>query len=120
VRLADENGLFHNVDPSNDYVAIVATLRLLWSNFRAKLATDSALDAASFVRLDSRPRFEQAFTALGANLSTVDDSWSDITPVTVQANYAQFTVTQTLNGQTYLYLVTFARNDDGTWSIAEL
>jgi len=95
-------------------------LASVWDGFRGALARGDVGAAASFIALEARERYRQAFTDLGADLPGVGAALGTITVQTVTPRYATATATRLRDGVPEEFLVHFIRDGDGVWRIASL
>ena len=56
---------------------------------------------------------------MGINIANLPGYWSSIMPITLEQDFAEYALTQTVNGQTRLHLVGFVRDSNGQWKIEQ-
>ena len=120
VLIASPAGTFPVDDSTGANGGVAAAIAILWSDFRDRINSNDRVGAASMFRLNARQRYEDAFTSLGSMAETMDDGWSALTPLSVNAEYAEYFLRQTISGVTRGYIVTFVKQQDGTWAISNM
>jgi hypothetical protein len=111
--LADSNGLF--VRPIGN-----ATIEASWYAFCASLDANDPASAVSFISATRRAQYDAAFQAVGSQLPDLTQRWSSFAAVrVVGSSFANYLITQTINGIATDYMITFVW-EDGRWVVAEL
>jgi hypothetical protein len=57
---------------------------------------------------------------LGDGIRDLTSHWTQAAPLIVDKDYAEYAVTQTINGQTRMHIIGFMRDSDGQWRIDQL
>ena len=86
----------------------------IWTGLKDALRRGDIEVALSFIVEKSRERYRGIFTALSSTPSDIDSILTDISPVQVRENDAEFEMMR--SGRSFHIL--FARDDDGTWRLA--
>jgi hypothetical protein len=112
VFIADSNGQFARATGN-------ATIEASWFALCASLDANDPTSALTFFASDRQDRYGPVLQAFGAQLSNLTQRWSSFAAVRVASTFANYLVTQTINGVSTDYMVTFVLQD-GRWVITEL
>lgn len=118
VLLANNDGLFSTVgDKKED---LDATISAIWSGFGARLNNGEINKAVEYFSVASKENYQRILTVLGDDIKTLTSYWSKAVPLIVEKDYAEYAVTQAVNGQTRLHIIGFSRDSNGLWNIEQL
>jgi sugar lactone lactonase YvrE len=103
-----------------DQAATIAMFQGKWDAFKSALAARDIPRATAEVAVGLRPRFQQVFQTLDANLPTIAPTLGPAAITRVTDGLAEG-VTQRIHGKkTYLYFIYWAPDSDGIWRIIEM
>ncbi len=118
VLLASSGGTFSPVgDKTED---LDATIGAIWSGFGLRLDNGEANKAMEYFSVARQADYERIFVVLGDGIRDLTANWSQAVPLIVEKDYAEYAVTQTINGQTRMHIIGFIRDSDGQWMIDQL
>lgn len=86
----------------------------MWSALKDALRNGDIDTALNFIVVKSRERYRGIFTVLGAQLSEIDLILTNINPIAVRQEDAEFEMFR--SGRSFE--IFFARDDDGIWRLA--
>jgi len=112
VFIADSNGQFVRSTGN-------MTIEASWFALCASLDANDPTSALTFFASDRQAQYGPVLQALGAQLSGLTQRWSSFAAVRVGSTFANYLVTQSINGVSTDYMITFVLQD-GRWVIAEL
>jgi hypothetical protein len=77
-------------------------------------------DAADAIHPDSRNLYRQIFEMFGADIAGVLSEFSDVEPMRVTQDFAQYLVMNMHNGTARVFVITLVRDPDGVWRIESM
>jgi len=110
--LADSNGLFVRATGN-------ASIEASWYALCTSLEANDPASALNFISITRQSQYSASFAAVGSQLPNLTQRWSSFAAVRVGSDFANYLVTQTINGVATDYMITFVL-EDGQWVIAEL
>jgi hypothetical protein len=110
--LADSNGLFVRATGNS-------SIEAAWYGLRASLDANDRASALNFISSDKQSQYSALFQAIGSELPNLTQRWSSIAGASVDSRFANYIVTQTINGTATDYMITFVFEND-RWVISEL
>ena len=114
VFVADSTGQFMRQAGSTGSISVA------WNGLRASLDASDAASAVGFFSADTQSRYDSVFQRLGAGeLPNISARWSNFQQISVDATYATYAITQTYNGVSSDYLVSFVF-ENGRWVLNEM
>jgi hypothetical protein len=123
LRVTDEDGVTHTsatVVLAADPVAVSARFDGLWSGFKSRLQAGDVSGALAFVAPNLRPRMEQLFNQLGADLPAAAATLGDIGVTDQLGDLAEAVLTRDEPSGRQLYFILFRRDGLGRWLIEEM
>ncbi|HEU5133719.1 MAG TPA: hypothetical protein VFU13_01125 [Steroidobacteraceae bacterium] len=113
VFIADTNGQFARATGNG-------SIEASWFAFRASLDANDPASALNFISITRRSKYSAAFQAIGTQLPNLTQRWSSFAAVRiVSSRFANYLITQTINGVATDYMITFVW-ENGRWVVAEL
>jgi hypothetical protein len=98
----------------------IAMFRAKWDSFKASLGARDIPRALGEVAVGVRPRFQQVFQALEANLPSIAQTFGPVAITRVTEGLAEGVTQRVQGGKTYLYFIYWAPDADGIWRIIEM
>ncbi len=103
-----------------DQADTIALFEAKWEALKAALATRDIPRATAEFAFGVRPRFEQVFRALEANLPSIAPTLGTVAITRVTEGLAEGVTQRVQDGKTYLYFIYWAPDVDGIWRIIEM
>lgn len=113
VLVADADGRFAAAREANR----PAATRYVWTEFRESLAANDVSSALDYISVDSVAKYSRALEQVD-DLSGILAGLSELRPLSISADYAEYMVTQTIDGQRLAYIVVFSY-EDGRWVLKD-
>ena len=106
--LQEDLGISSQIDVESDLAAIHS----IWHSFKAAVQAGDKAAAVQYFNPYKRDGIAEKFELMGSEFSERPKSWSEFTPVSVGADVAVFTFTQTEDRGELTYSVYFVRHPD--------
>ena len=103
-----------------DQADTIALFQAKWEALKAALAAREIPRATAEFAFGVRPRFEQVFQALDANLPSIASTLGTIAITRVTEGLAEGVTKRVQGGKTFLYFIYWAPDVDGIWRIIEM
>jgi hypothetical protein len=105
---------------SQDIEVDVETIRTVWNEFKAALASGNLELAVTFFSRSSRERHKALLERMGSSLTEWPSTWSELTPIDIGDEVALFAFFQNEDGEKKVYSVVFVREPGYGWRIQQL
>lgn len=112
VFAASADGLFAAPQDEKDRVMMA------WRAFCTALDAGDLASAQQFISPVTRAKYMTGLTNLGPAVTTFTSTLAQPREVSTSGNFAEYALTQTYNGSTYLHLIVF-RKSDNRWRLEE-
>ncbi len=113
VLLGGENGFALAGDQEED-----PTPELILKDFIKSLSEGNNEKALRYIEPSSRSKYSRVFGDLSAELPSIAQGFSPPLKINTKRNYAEFAVSQVINGKNSIHICSFIKNYSGVWLIS--
>lgn len=103
-----------------DRAQLDQSLRAIWSDLWANLNAGNSAAALNNLSFDSRELYGQIFEQLKSRMPGIASDMSDVQPVGLSPDLADYVVLNHRDGKARVFFVNFIRGADGLWRIDSL
>ena len=92
----------------------------MWDGMHDALVTGDVPGALSYLTPEAQTRFEDVFQALVPHLPEIMQSYTFWQPVFVYPLLVGYALNRTIDGEDRIFLIYFARDDEGIWKLVSM
>ena len=100
-----------------DRAALEAFLQVRWIGFKDALRRGALTAAVESIAMRKRDSYQELLSNLTTPLSQIDSVLTDVSLVSSDGEWAEFSMTRMDNGRSIGHLVLFVRDADGVWRL---